>query len=108
MCHDLPGSESVILFVGFGHHFANNSVSVYAAYHMLPSALAHSPTDTGTAPLSPLSAQLESDKQEYFAKYLTSQKLLQLQLSDSMFRRFVLMQFLILFQYLTSTVKFKR
>ncbi|KAF0308029.1 THO complex subunit 1 [Amphibalanus amphitrite] len=52
-------------------------------------------------------SKLESDTQEYFAKYLTSQKLLQLQLSDSMFRRFVLVQFLILFQYLASPVKFK-
>ncbi|XP_008213699.1 THO complex subunit 1 isoform X1 [Nasonia vitripennis] len=43
----------------------------------------------------------------YFAKYLTNEKLLELQLSDSNFRRFVLLQFLILFQYLNSTVKFK-
>lgn len=45
--------------------------------------------------------------QQYFAKYLTSQKLLELQLSDTNFRRYVLLQFLILFQYLTSTVKFR-
>ncbi|KAL3284462.1 hypothetical protein HHI36_018623 [Cryptolaemus montrouzieri] len=43
----------------------------------------------------------------YFSKYLTSQKLLDLQLYDNNFRRFVLLQFLILFQYLTSSVKFK-
>lgn len=43
----------------------------------------------------------------YFAKYLTSPKLLELELSDSHFRRYVLVQFLILFQYLTSPVKFK-
>lgn len=43
----------------------------------------------------------------YFAKYLTNQNLLQLQLGDSKFRRFVLVQFLILFQYLRSAVKFK-
>ncbi|XP_043521441.1 THO complex subunit 1-like isoform X2 [Frieseomelitta varia] len=43
----------------------------------------------------------------YFAKYLTNQKLLELQLSDSNFRKYVLLQFLILFQYLNSTVKFK-
>ncbi|XP_037068295.1 THO complex subunit 1-like [Pollicipes pollicipes] len=54
------------------------------------------------------SSQLGSEEsQQYFAKYLTSQKLLQLQLSDAMFRRYVLVQFLILFQYLTSQVKFK-
>ncbi|XP_030760577.1 THO complex subunit 1 [Sitophilus oryzae] len=43
----------------------------------------------------------------YFAKYLTSQKLLDLQLHDVSFRRSVLLQFLIIFQYLTSSVKFK-
>lgn len=43
----------------------------------------------------------------YFAKYLTNQKLLELQLSDSNFRRYILLQFLIMFQYLMSTVKFK-
>lgn len=43
----------------------------------------------------------------YFAKYLTNEKLLELQLSDSNFRRYVLLQFLIMFQYLNSTVKFK-
>ncbi|GFY55636.1 THO complex subunit 1 [Trichonephila inaurata madagascariensis] len=43
----------------------------------------------------------------YFAKYLTSPKLLELELSDSHFRRYVLVQFLILFQYLTLPVKFK-
>ncbi|TRY63385.1 hypothetical protein TCAL_11711 [Tigriopus californicus] len=45
--------------------------------------------------------------EQYFAKYLTNQNLLQLQLSDSNFRRYILIQFLILFQYLQSTVKFK-
>ena len=45
--------------------------------------------------------------QDYFAKYLTNQNLLQLQLSDSNFRRYILVQFLILFQYLKSAVKFK-
>ncbi|KAJ1529807.1 hypothetical protein ONE63_006550 [Megalurothrips usitatus] len=48
-----------------------------------------------------------SPSQVFFAKYLTNQKLLELQLSDSNFRRYVLLQFLILFQYLDSQVKFK-
>lgn len=43
----------------------------------------------------------------FFAKYLTSDKLLNLQLSDSNFRRNVLLQFLVLFQYLSSHVRFK-
>ncbi|CAG9560980.1 unnamed protein product [Danaus chrysippus] len=49
----------------------------------------------------------ENKEQHYFAKFLTNQKLLELQLSDSNFRRCVLIQYLILFQYLMSTVKFK-
>lgn len=48
-----------------------------------------------------------NQEEHYFAKFLTNQKLLELQLSDANFRRCILLQFLILFQYLTSTVKFK-
>lgn len=48
-----------------------------------------------------------ADGHHFFAKFLTNPKLLSLQLSDSQFRRSVLVQFLILFQYLTSQVKFK-
>jgi len=51
---------------------------------------------------------LTGNVQQYFAKYLTSQNLLELQLSDSNFRRFVLIQFLIMFQYLDAPVKFKQ
>lgn len=47
------------------------------------------------------------ESQHFFAKFLTNPKLLALQLSDSNFRRSVLVQCLILFQYLRSTVKFK-
>nr|XP_002123801.3 THO complex subunit 1 isoform X1 [Ciona intestinalis] len=46
-------------------------------------------------------------KKSYFSKFLTSEKLTELQLSDGMFRRQILTQFLILFRYLTATVKFK-
>ena len=44
---------------------------------------------------------------KYFAKFLTSIKLMNLQLSDNHFRRYILIQVLILFQYLTSSIKFK-
>ena len=43
----------------------------------------------------------------YFDKFLTSEKLMSLQLRDSHFRRHVLIQCLVLFQYLASNVKFK-
>ncbi|KAF5279274.1 hypothetical protein FQR65_LT15445 [Abscondita terminalis] len=49
----------------------------------------------------------DNDDTPYFSKYLTNQKLLDLQIYDVNFRRYVLLQFLILFQYLTSNVKFK-
>ncbi|KAB7503708.1 THO complex subunit 1 [Armadillidium nasatum] len=45
---------------------------------------------------------------QYFPKFLTNQKLLDLQFSDSNFRRYILVQMLILSQYLTSTTKFKQ
>ena len=46
--------------------------------------------------------------QQYFAKYLTSPNLLELQLGDSNFRRYIFLQFLIMFQYLDTPVKFKQ
>ena len=42
------------------------------------------------------------ENKSFFAKYLINQNLLQLQLSDSNFRHYILIQFLILFQYLYS------
>ncbi|XP_038665146.1 THO complex subunit 1 isoform X2 [Scyliorhinus canicula] len=53
--------------------------------------------------------ELKSSGEEhvYFAKFLTSEKLMDLQLNDSNFRRHILLQYLILFQYLKGQVKFK-
>ena len=48
-----------------------------------------------------------SNEEAYFAKFLTSERLLTLQISDSNFRRHILVQILTLFQYLTGDVKFK-
>ncbi|RCN23723.1 hypothetical protein ANCCAN_30590 [Ancylostoma caninum] len=47
--------------------------------------------------------ELIDEADSYFAKYLTSPKLLQLQLNDSQFRRYFLIQFIILCQYLMSS-----
>ncbi|VDM18968.1 unnamed protein product [Wuchereria bancrofti] len=55
----------------------------------------------------PSTSRADGDEDIYFAKYLTSQKLLQLQLNDSQFRRYFLVQCLILYQYLVSDIKFK-
>lgn len=49
----------------------------------------------------------QDDSDHFFAKFLTNPKLLALQMGDSNFRRTILVQYLILFQYLVSTVKFK-
>ncbi|KAA0196762.1 hypothetical protein HAZT_HAZT010388 [Hyalella azteca] len=45
---------------------------------------------------------------QYFAKFLTNKRLLELQFSDSNFRRYVLVQLLILCHYLTAAIKFKQ
>lgn len=49
----------------------------------------------------------EYRESHYFAKYLTSEKLISLQLQDSHFRRHVLTQLLVLFQYVMTATKFK-
>lgn len=49
----------------------------------------------------------EYRESHYFAKFLTSEKLMSLQLQDSHFRRHILIQLLVLFQYLTTDTKFK-
>ena len=53
------------------------------------------------------SVDLGESESHYFAKFLTSEKLMNLQLRDSHFRRHILIQFLVLFQYLTGSIKFK-
>lgn len=50
---------------------------------------------------------VQTHKKSYFSKFLTSEKLIDLQLSDGMFRRQLYIQFLILFRYLTANIKFK-
>ena len=49
----------------------------------------------------------EYKESHYFAKFLTSEKLMNLQLHDSHLRRHILIQLLVLFQYLVGDVKFK-
>jgi len=47
------------------------------------------------------------DEDLFFPKYLTNRRLLELQLGDPDFRRYFLVQLLIILQYLTASVKFK-
>ncbi|KAM3184587.1 hypothetical protein ACTXT7_008057 [Hymenolepis weldensis] len=49
----------------------------------------------------------EESQWNEFTMFLTSEKLLDLQLMDRHFRRYILTQLLIIFQYLTAQVKFK-
>lgn len=53
------------------------------------------------------SSLVEYSESHYFAKFLTSEKLMNLQLRDSHFRRHILLQLLVLFHYLLGDVKFK-
>ena len=53
------------------------------------------------------SSRVEYSESHYFAKFLTSEKLMNLQLRDSHFRRHILLQLLVLFHYLLGDVKFK-
>lgn len=48
------------------------------------------------------------DDDLYFPKYLTNRRLLELQMGDPNFRRYFMVQLLIILQYLTTPVKFKR
>ncbi|XP_040176067.1 THO complex subunit 1 [Anopheles arabiensis] len=72
-----------------------------------PSDIGGSTTAAAAANNCPMEEDQIRESGHFFAKFLTNPKLLSLQLSDSNFRRSVLVQFLILFQYLNSTVKFK-
>ncbi|KAK3746286.1 hypothetical protein QZH41_016539, partial [Actinostola sp. cb2023] len=58
---------------------------------------------------TPMATSMVENSEEpcYFPKFLTNEKLLDLQISDSNFRRTILIQLIILFQYLTGSVKFK-
>ncbi|CAF0711165.1 unnamed protein product [Brachionus calyciflorus] len=79
--------------------FTNNANEVFEA---LKSYKLEDIKDEGTSKMDEY-----DDMNLYFSKYLTSEKLLDLQLNDSNFRRQILLQFLILFQYLGADIKFK-
>ncbi|XP_053681802.1 THO complex subunit 1 [Sabethes cyaneus] len=92
--------------------FAAHAGSVMSAFSSfkLEEPRSSSSSSTSKSTLTPMKIPLEEQVREsghFFAKFLTNPKLLSLQLSDSNFRRSVLVQLLILFQYLNSTVKFK-
>lgn len=87
--------------------YASNVLASFNSYKLEETRLDTTdetePMDVDMKPV----ADVVNDSHHFFAKFLTNPKLLALQLADSNFRRSVLIQFLILFQYLTSSVKFK-
>lgn len=90
--------------------FTTHSTDILAAFKSFK--LEESDSAQVTAPKTDdVNMKVDNEKPEetdhFFAKFLTNPKLLSLQLSDSNFRRTVLVQYLILFQYLVATVKFK-
>ncbi|XP_058811766.1 THO complex subunit 1 [Topomyia yanbarensis] len=94
--------------------FAAHAGSVMSAFSSFkleePRSQSNSGSSASKSVPTPMEIPLEEQIREtghFFAKFLTNPKLLSLQLSDSNFRRSVLVQLLILFQYLNSTVKFK-
>ncbi|XP_053681306.1 THO complex subunit 1 [Anopheles nili] len=94
--------------------FATHAGSVLSAFssfkleeHRPSNTSTSKPSAEGPAAVCPMEEDQIREAGHFFAKFLTNPKLLSLQLSDSNFRRSVLVQFLILFQYLNSTVKFK-
>lgn len=79
--------------------YTNDVLSAFSSYKL---------DSLNLSSLKGLTNQIQFDsKSMHFTRYLTNQKLLELQLSDSNFRRYILIQFLILFKYLTSYVKAK-
>ncbi|CAC5356367.1 THOC1 [Mytilus coruscus] len=80
--------------------FVANSEAVLKAF-------ASAKLDDNKSSRRKLDKRRQTETKSFFAKYLTSEKLLDLQLNDSNFRRYVLVQMLILFQYLTAQVRFK-
>ncbi|KAH3695458.1 THO complex subunit 1-like [Dreissena polymorpha] len=85
----------------FWSTFVTNSDAVFEAFSSAKL------DDMKNSKKTPNQKRLTTEPDSFFAKYLTSEKLLNLQLNDSNFRRYVLTQFLIIFQYLGTTVKFK-
>lgn len=79
----------------------------FGSYKLEEEARSHGKKKKGSVAASKGETAEEYKESHYFAKFLTSEKLMNLQLRDSHFRRHILIQCLILFQYLTSSVKFK-
>lgn len=85
--------------------FTQNTKEVLNAFRSLK--LEHVTWKKKAKELKDLQQSDSKDMARYFAKFLTNEKLLDLQLSDSNFRRTILVQMLIICQYLVGNIKFK-
>ena len=86
--------------------YAEDVLAAFAKYKLEPEPVYSTSTSKSKPEFNKEQQQQIAD--QYFAKYLTNQKLLDLQLSDANFRRYVLVQMLILLQYLSANIKFKQ
>jgi THO complex subunit 1 len=87
--------------------FISYSKEILAAFKSFKLEETTSTAQTSSTDVDMLSKNEKTSSDNYFAKFLTNSKLLSLQLGDSNFRRTILVQYLILFQYLCAPVKFK-
>lgn len=87
--------------------FTSNSKEILSAFKSFKLEETAQMTSTDVEMKSVSKDKTSAEMDNYFAKFLTNPKLLSLQLGDSNFRRTVLVQYLILLQYLCATVKFK-
>ena len=81
-------------------------LQAFSSYKLEDTSHSSGPTRRRSKPRRAASTS-EYRESHYFAKFLTSEKLMSLQLQDSHFRRHILIQLLVLFQYLTTDTKFK-
>ena len=88
------------------HSHLNAVIKVFESYK-LDDVKVNKGAAASTTTSSSSSSSLSAADDVIFAKYLTNEKLLDLQLNDSTVRRNILLQLLIVFQYLNAPVKFK-
>ena len=89
------------------HSHLNAVIKVFENYKLEDVKVNKSGSSGASAIASTGSTPAAATEDVIFAKYLTNEKLLDLQLNDSTVRRNILLQLLIVFQYLNAPVKFK-
>eukprot|EP00053_Salpingoeca_punica_P013692 m.123873 g.123873 ORF g.123873 m.123873 type:complete len:586 (-) comp16268_c0_seq1:127-1884(-) len=86
----------------------NSNNNTAAASHATPSEVVAAAAAASTGAVAETAAATAAEEHQYFAKFLTSPKLFALQLADANFRRQILVQYLILFQFLSIPSKARK